>query len=80
MSAWARLQQAFVVLAGAGHLQPCLPAKDDGKRAKSTKAFNQAVMQWAQDSADLQFLASPVTGEAAVSSLPAAVPEGARRG
>lgn len=59
---WARLQQAFVVLAGAGHLQPCLPAKDDAKRARSTKAFNQAVMQRARDSADLQFLASPVTG------------------
>ena len=59
---WARLQQAFMVLAGAGHLQPCLPAKDDGKRARSTKAFNQAVMQRARDNADLQFLASPVTG------------------
>ena len=59
---WARMQQAFIVLAGAGHLQPCLPAKDDGRRAESTKSLNQAVMQRAQDSADLQFLASPVTG------------------
>ncbi|WEJ32924.1 class I SAM-dependent methyltransferase [Devosia sp. SD17-2] len=59
---WARLQQALVVLVGAGHLQPCLPAKDDAKRAKNTRAFNQAVLQRARDNADLQYLASPVTG------------------
>ena len=59
---WARLTQAFTVLVGAGHLQPCLPAKDEGKRAKSTKPFNQAVVARARDNADLQFLASPVTG------------------
>lgn len=59
---WARLQQALTILVGAGHLQPCLPAKDDARRAKSTKAFNNAVIQRARDSADLQFLASPVTG------------------
>jgi hypothetical protein len=59
---WAKLQQALVVLVGAGHLQPCLPAKDESKRAKGTKAFNQAVLQRARDNADLQYLASPVTG------------------
>jgi SAM-dependent methyltransferase len=59
---WARLQQALVVLVGAGHLQPCLPSKDDAKRSKGTNAFNHAVLQRAQDSADLQYLASPVTG------------------
>ena len=59
---WARLQQALTVLVGAGHLQPCLPTKDEGKRAKSVKAFNNAVLQRARDSAELQFLASPVTG------------------
>lgn len=59
---WTRLQQAFVVLAGAGHLQPCLPANDDATRGRSTKAFNHAVIQRARDSGDLQFLASPVTG------------------
>lgn len=59
---WARLQQALVVLVGAGHVQPCLPAKDDGKRAKTTKTFNQSVMQRARESNDLQYLASPVTG------------------
>jgi len=59
---WARLQEAFVVLVGAGHLQPCLPAKDDGKRAKTTKTLNRAVIERAQDSGDLAYLASPVTG------------------
>jgi hypothetical protein len=59
---WARLQQALVVLVGAGRLQPCLPSKDDAKRSKGTNAFNHAVLQRAQDSADLQYLASPVTG------------------
>ena len=59
---WARLTQAFTILVGAGHLQPCRSARDEGKRAKSTKAFNQAVVARARDNADLQFLASPVTG------------------
>jgi len=59
---WARLQQALTVLVGVGHLQPCLPAKDEGKRARATKAFNQAVLQRAQDNGELQYLASPVTG------------------
>lgn len=59
---WARLQQALLVLVGAGHLQPCQDAKGDGKRRERTKAFNTAVMKRAQSSADLQFLASPVTG------------------
>ena len=59
---WARLQQAVIVLVGAGHLQPCLPAKDDSKRAKTTKTFNQAVIERAQDNSDLAYLASPITG------------------
>lgn len=59
---WAKIQQAFSILVGMGHLQPCLPAKDESKRAKGTKAFNQAVMTRARDHGDLQFLSSPVTG------------------
>lgn len=59
---WARLQQALAILVGAGHLHPSLPARNEGARVKSTKAFNLAVCQRARDSADLQFLASPVTG------------------
>ncbi|BAT57574.1 putative methyltransferase regulatory domain protein [Variibacter gotjawalensis] len=59
---WSNLQQALVILIGAGHVQPALPAKDDGKRARTTKPFNQAVLHRARDSGDLQSLASPVTG------------------
>ncbi|MCW5721259.1 MAG: class I SAM-dependent methyltransferase [Devosia sp.] len=60
---WARIQQAILVLVGAGHLQPCpADAKGEGKRRESTKRFNLAVMEKARYSADLQFLASPVTG------------------
>ncbi len=59
---WARLRQALTVLVGADHVQPCLPAQDEAKRAQRTKAFNAAVMRRAEWSNDLQFLASPVTG------------------
>ncbi len=59
---WARITQALAVLVGTGHLQPCLPAADEAKRAQRTRAFNAAVMKRAESSADLQFLASPVTG------------------
>jgi hypothetical protein len=54
--------QALGVLVGSGHLQPSLPAKDEGKRRERTKAFNAAVCERAKVSADLAFLASPVTG------------------
>jgi SAM-dependent methyltransferase len=59
---WARLIEALVILMGSVQLQPCLPAKSDAKRAKHTKAFNLAVMRRARDGAELQQLASPVTG------------------
>lgn len=59
---WARITQALAVLVGTGHLQPCLPAADEAKRAQRTRAFNAAVMKRAESSAALQFLASPVTG------------------
>jgi hypothetical protein len=29
---WAKLMQGLAVLVGSGHLQPSLPAKDEGKR------------------------------------------------
>jgi hypothetical protein len=59
---WNRILEALIILMGSGQLQPCLPAKGDAKRAKHTKAFNQAVMRRARDGAELQQLASPVTG------------------
>lgn len=60
---WARVQQALMVLVGAGHLQPCPgDAKGESKRRDSVRRFNQVVMEKARHSADLGFLASPVTG------------------
>ncbi|MGL5136813.1 MAG: methyltransferase regulatory domain-containing protein, partial [Beijerinckiaceae bacterium] len=59
---WQKLLQALVVLAGSGHAQPCLPQKGEPERQKRTRAFNAAVMRRAEWSADLGFLASPVTG------------------
>jgi SAM-dependent methyltransferase len=59
---WARIQQALIILTGAGHLHPALDEKNDRKRTERTRAFNTAVMNRAQFSADLGFLASPVTG------------------
>ena len=60
---WARIQQAILVLVGAGHLQPCpADAKGEGRRRDAARRFNLAVLEKARHSADLQFLASPVTG------------------
>lgn len=56
------LIETITVLVGQNHVQPCLPAAGDAERAKSTAAFNTAVMERALYSSELQFLASPVTG------------------
>lgn len=59
----ARLQQALAILVGAGHVQPCpADAIGEAKRRESAARFNQAVIDRAADSSDLQYLASPVTG------------------
>lgn len=59
---WARIMQAITVLVGAGHLQPCLSQKNEGKRRERTQALNKALIARAQSSGDIGFLASPVTG------------------
>nr|WP_246374856.1 class I SAM-dependent methyltransferase [Pseudochelatococcus contaminans] len=60
---WGRIQQAIIILAGAGYLHPCpVDAKNDGKRRESAKRFNLAVMDKARYTADLQALAAPVIG------------------
>lgn len=56
------LLEAVTILVGQNHAQPCLPAAGDGERAKSTAAFNTAILERAMHSNDLQFLASPLTG------------------
>lgn len=59
---WTGLLDAIKVLVGRGELQPALPAENEAERAASTRAFNAAVMVLAKESADLGYLASPVTG------------------
>ena len=59
---WGGLIDAIRVLVGRGVLQPALPAEDEAGRIASTRAFNAAVTARAKDSADLGYLASPVTG------------------
>jgi len=58
----ALLWEALIVLTGAGHLQPALDEKGQRSRSVRTKAFNNAVMNRARSDAELQFLASPVSG------------------
>jgi SAM-dependent methyltransferase len=59
---WQRLLQATTLLVGQGHCHPALPEAGEAARVKRTDAFNGAVLARARDSADLTFLASPVTG------------------
>jgi SAM-dependent methyltransferase len=59
---WPQMVQAMLILVGAGHVKPCLDAAGESKRAARTRAFNSVVLERAQYSADLQALASPVTG------------------
>jgi SAM-dependent methyltransferase len=59
---WHGLLQAITVMLGSGHLQPCVAAKDEGRRKSATRAFNAAVMKRAEINSNLRVLASPVTG------------------
>lgn len=59
---WAKLMQAITILIGAGHLQPCLPAKNENKRKEKTSALNRVLCMRAHGSAEISFLASPVIG------------------
>ncbi|MBD0334545.1 MAG: methyltransferase regulatory domain-containing protein [Cyanobacteria bacterium Co-bin13] len=57
-----RLLEALMVLVGANWAAPTLPEADLAQRRQSTERFNQAVLDQSQYGADLQFLASPLTG------------------
>ena len=59
---WTSLTDAIMVLIGRGELHPALPADGQVERAASTSAFNNAVMTRANESTELGYLASPVTG------------------
>ncbi len=59
---WSRLTQALLVLVASGHLQPALSCVGEAERTSRARAFNTAVLNRAKSSADLRFLASPITG------------------
>jgi hypothetical protein len=59
---WVRLTDAIKILVGRGELQPALPVENEAERVASTRVFNAAVMARAKESAELGYLASPVTG------------------
>lgn len=62
---WTRLQEAITLLVGMGHLVPCWGnGSPSGDALKKAKAFNNAVLDRAMYSGDLEYLASPVTGGA----------------
>ncbi|WP_422018785.1 class I SAM-dependent methyltransferase [Roseibium sp.] len=61
---WSNILQAIALLVGLGHLQPCLPAKNEKKRRDSTRALNKVLINRAQYSGDIGYLSSPVTGSA----------------
>ena len=58
----ARVQQAIMILIGAGRCHIALPDSGEPERIKRTSALNLAIMRRARESADLAYLASPVTG------------------
>jgi hypothetical protein len=59
---WSSTIDILKMLVGRGDLQPALPAAGDGKRAASARGFNRAVLSRVVESAELRYLASPVTG------------------
>lgn len=59
---WNQLTKIITLLVGTGHVQPCLPEEGHDQRAQRCRAFNLAVCKRAEETEDLQWLASPVTG------------------
>lgn len=59
---WGGITRLLTLLAGSGYITPCLPLEGLADRAASCLAFNTAVCKRAEDSGNLGFLASPVTG------------------
>ncbi|KPF82565.1 hypothetical protein IP70_21540 [alpha proteobacterium AAP38] len=57
-----RVIQVLTVITGTGHIYPALPQKGEARRRSRTDAFNKAVLEIAESSSDLQYLASPVSG------------------
>jgi len=62
--AYHRVQQAVMILIGAGFITPCPDATGDAGRRVHTDRFNLVLMQQARGVANVNYLASPVTGAA----------------
>jgi len=63
-NALLKAAQAVMVLTGQGHVQPVQSEESVSKAGPSTKRLNQHLMNLAKGSADVAYLASPVTGGA----------------
>ncbi|KIC12219.1 methyltransferase type 11 [Leisingera sp. ANG-M1] len=59
---WGSITRMLMILAGTGCIAPCLPQEGLAQRAEACRAFNLAVCKRAEESDQLRFLASPVTG------------------
>ncbi len=59
---FAQLNQAVLILAGAGHVQLAQDEQVAGKARKSSDRLNAHLINKARGSADVGYLASPVTG------------------
>ena len=59
---FGQLLQATLILTGAGHLAPVQADKVTQKAKKTSERLNAHLLQQARGSADVQSLASPVTG------------------
>lgn len=58
----AQLTQAIIVLAGAGHISAAQDESVIKSSLKATQRFNQDMMIRSRSSADMAYMASPVTG------------------
>ncbi|WP_037256232.1 class I SAM-dependent methyltransferase [Roseobacter sp. SK209-2-6] len=59
---WAQISRLLQILIGAEVMAPCLPMEGLQSRTESCRKFNLAICKRAEDSENLQFLASPLTG------------------
>ncbi len=60
--AWGQITHLLTTLVGASHITPCLPLEGAAARELTCNAMNKAVCKRAEDSENIHFLASPVTG------------------
>ena len=59
---WQEISRMLRILIGAQYISPALPQALRSASAEQCQRFNQEICKRAEDSEELQFLASPVTG------------------